>query len=212
MKKTVIFDMDGTLLDSMPYWYETGIEILSKYQINGYQEIMDNFYLYPASIVIRELGEKNQLNGHDVKKIMGEWRDRMVEHFQTKVNLKDHVPELLKKYQRLGYQMFVITGTQKPVAEMVLTKLGIREYFADVFDQSHFNSHKAELEFYTKVIKQLGLDKLDTIIFEDAIFAIKSSKASGAFTIGVYDHVSRHIVYELAEIADQFVMNFREII
>lgn len=210
--KTVIFDMDGTLVDSMEHWYHTGIEVLKKYNVEGYQDIMDNLHLVPASHVIIELGNQNKLNGHDATTILNEWRAMMSENFNSKINLKDYVPELLKKYQRLGYQMYVVTGTLKPAAEMVLSRLGIREYFKDVFDQSHFKSHKVELDFYTKVIDQLGLDKFNTIIFEDAIFAIKSGKASGAFTIGVYDHVSRHIVYQLAEIADQFVMNFREII
>lgn len=212
MKKTVIFDMDGTLLDSMPFWYDTGIEVLSHFKISNYQEIMDNFYLEPASKVVADLGKANKLNGHDSATIMNVWREKMTENFKTKIKLKDHVEELLKKYQRLGYQLIVITGTQKPIAEMALTRLGIRDYFSQVYDQSAFNSHKSELEFYSIVIKQLGLEKHDTIIFEDAIFAIKSGKHSGAFTIGVYDHVSRHIVYELAEIADQFVMNFKEII
>jgi beta-phosphoglucomutase-like phosphatase (HAD superfamily) len=212
MKKTVIFDMDGTLVDSMNQWYETGLEILKKYEIEGYQEIMDNFYRVPASRVIYDLQDQNRLNGHSARTIMDDWHNRMIQLFSTSVNLKDYVPELLKKYQRLGYQMFVVTGTNHKTAEMVLKRLGVSSFFEGIFDQNTFNSHKIELDFYSKVITQLNLDKFETIIFEDAIFAIKSGKASGAFTIGVYDHVSRHIVYELAEIADQFVMNFKEII
>jgi beta-phosphoglucomutase-like phosphatase (HAD superfamily) len=212
MAKTILFDMDGTLVDSMTFWYDTGIEIFNELKIVGYEPYMEHFYRRPASQVLEDLNKDKLLNGYDPKAIMDMWRDKMIENFKTKIKLKDHVIELLNKYQRMGYDMFIVTGTLKPIAEMVLTRLGIRHYFKEVYDQSTFNSHKIHVEFYTKVLEKLGLSKFDTMIFEDAIFGIESGKASGAFTIGVYDHVSRGIVYILAEMADQFVLNFRELI
>jgi beta-phosphoglucomutase-like phosphatase (HAD superfamily) len=212
MAKTILFDMDGTLLDSMTFWYETGIEVFKEFNLTGYEPFLENFYKRPGMFFLDDLKQANLLKGIDPILIMDRWREKMIFNLQTKVKLKDHVVELLEKYKRMGYDMYIITGTQKPIAEMALKRLGILHYFKGVHDQSTFNSHKVHLDFYTKVLAHLGLSKFDTMIFEDAIFGIESGKASGAFTIGVYDHVSRGAVYILAEISDQFVINFKELV
>ncbi len=206
MIKGAIFDLDGTLIDSMFIWDTIGEDYLKSFGIEPKEnlaEVFKTFTLEQAAEYYRNYYGITL----SVREIVDGINNMVAEIYRTKVVLKMGVRDFLKRLQRAGVKMCVATVTDRPVAEEVLKRLNVREYFSEIFTCSEVGFGKKTPEIYRKALKHLGTPKAETVVFEDVLHALKTAKEDGFKIAAVYDsHEPKQ--EEIKEISDYYITDF----
>ena len=206
MVKGAIFDLDGTLIDSMFIWDTFGDDYLKSLGIEPKENLAEVFKTFTL-----EQAAEYYRNYYDiklsVKEIVEGINNMVAEIYRTKVVLKPGISDFLKRLQGLGVKMCVATVTDRPIVEDVLKRLNIYEYFSEIFTCAEVGYNKETPEIYRKALKHLGTPKTETVVFEDVLHALKTAKTDGFKVAAVYDsHEPRQ--NEIKEISDYYITDF----
>ncbi|MDE7266023.1 MAG: HAD family phosphatase [Lachnospiraceae bacterium] len=186
MIKGAIFDVDGTLLDSMFIWDTIGEDYLRSIGYTPKENLKETFKcmsLYQAACYYQTeygvtLSVEEIMNGIN----------RMIDHrYRYEVMPKSGVREFLHKLNDMGVIMCIATATDKPFVQVALERCGIAQYFSEIFTCTIVGSGKDEPFIYREALKHIGTEKSATVVFEDALYALKTAKADGFWTAAVYD-------------------------
>lgn len=206
MIKGAIFDLDGTLIDSMFIWDTIGEDYLKSIGIvpkENLAEIFKTFTLEQAAEYYRKYYGVTL----PVQEIVDDINNMVAEIYRTKVELKPGVSGFLKRLQGLGVKMCITTVTDRPIVEDVLKLLNVREYFSEIFTCAEVGYNKETPEIYRYALKHIGTEKEKTVVFEDVLHALKTAKDDGFKVIAVYDtHEPRQ--EKMKEIADYYIEDF----
>ncbi len=211
MKKLVIFDMDGTILDSMKVWKEEGIKLLSQSHVPGVDIVIKKFNLMSAYEVAKYVAEKGETVASK-DDLINKWRSNMLERYLSDIETKPHVKEMLQMYRNKGYRLVLASGTPQHIARAALTRLDLIDYFAAVYDEIIIDKSKKNPEFFSQIMEQEGYSPEQTIVIDDAVFAIKAAHNSGAYTIAIYDDLSKDLKEEIMAYADQYIYDYSELL
>ena len=208
MIKGAIFDLDGTLLDSMFIWDTIGEEYLRSLGKEPHEDLKETFMtltLEEAAVYYRE----NYGVTLSVEEIVDGVNSMVEQTYRTKVTLKPGISEYLAWLKENRVRMCVATVTDRYLVEETLERLGVRHYFSEIFTCAEVGFGKDKPIIYQKALEHLGTAKDETYVFEDMLFALNTAKTDGFPTVGVYD---RHEVHqdELKELADYYVLDFTD--
>ena len=208
MIKGAIFDLDGTLLDSMFIWDTIGEEYLRSLGKEPHEDLKETFMtltLEEAAVYYREHYGVTL----SVKEIVDGVNAMVEQTYRTKVTLKPGISEYLAWLKENGVRMCVATVTDRYLVEETLDRLGVRHYFSEIFTCAEVGFGKDKPIIYQKALEHLGTEKSDTYVFEDLPFALNTAKTDGFPTVGVYDRHEAH-QDELKELADYYVLDFTD--
>ena len=208
MIKGAIFDLDGTLLDSMFIWDTIGEEYLRSLGKEPHEDLKETFMtltLEEAAVYYREHYGVTL----SVKEIVDGVNAMVEQTYRTKVTLKPGIAEYLAWLKENGVRMCVATVTDRYLVEETLERLGVRHYFSEIFTCAEVGFGKDKPVIYQKALEHLETAKDETYVFEDMLFALNTAKTDGFPTVGVYD---RHEVHqdELKGRADYYVLDFTD--
>lgn len=202
--KGAIFDMDGTLLDSMQYWDTVGKEYLERRGITVDKKTENNI----LNIGILRFSEFCRENyGMDVtyEEVLYDIHAIMEEKYETVVTLKTGAKEMLERFKQNGVKMCVATATEQSTAKKVLKKLGILDYFSEVFTSTMVGKGKESPLIYETALSHLGTPKDETYIFEDAWYAINTAHNNGFKVVGIEDANTVIPTSEIVPLCDYFL-------
>lgn len=202
--KGAIFDMDGTLLNSMKYWDTVGIEYLERSGIK-YTNDKENNVLEVGILGFTEYCNKTYGLNKTYKQVLGEIHDIMDEKYMTSVRLKRGADKMLEKLRQNGVKICLATATEASSAKKILEKLGVLDYFEHVITTSMVGQSKRSPLIYEKALELLGTSKEEAYVFEDAVYAIKTAKGAGFNVIGIEDECSALPSNEVAKMCDYFL-------
>ena len=206
--KAAIFDLDGTLLDSMHIWDTFGEEYLKSIGVaprEGVNRAVGNLSIVQAAQYFREeygvpFSEEEIMDGIN----------RLAEKcYREEAPLKKGVREFLAKLHAQGVKMCVATATDRYLVDAALTRCGVRQYFSEIFTCTEVGSGKDEPVIFRRALAFLGENRQNTVFFEDALYAVKTAKADGFFVCAVYDPHERN-ASALRALADMYVMGMDE--
>lgn len=184
--KGAIFDLDGTLLDSMFVWNTMGSDYLKSRGITpepGLNEKFKTMSIVQAANYYRD----NYGLTDSVQEIMDDV-NRIIEGFYyEKAVIKPGVKEFLEKLKAAEIKMCVATATDRHLAEAALKRNEIFDYFIDIFTCTEVGAGKDSPVIFETARNRLGCLEDQTIVFEDAPHAIKTAKAAGFKTACVLD-------------------------
>ena len=206
MIKGAIFDLDGTLLDSMFIWDTFGedyLRTLGKEPKENLTETFKTFTLEQAAEYYRE----HYGVALSVNEIVDGVNEMVAKLYRTKVTLKDGVREFLEALKSQGVKMCVATVTDRPIVEDVLCNLGIRDFFTEIFTCAEVGYNKETPHIYRVALEVLGTKKDETVVFEDALHALITAKKDGFKVAAVYDRHERHQT-QMKENGDYYITNY----
>lgn len=183
-----IFDMDGTLVDSMPYWSRLT------------EEYLDTLHLPEADILeLRERAAQMSLREsaelfQDVlglektpEEIQLEMGDLMDHHYQNDIPLRDGVRDYLEKLRDEGVSMCVATLTPAPLARLCLERLGIADFFAFVLSSDDVGAGKDRPDIFLQAAWEFGVYPPDVAVYEDSHYAARAAREAGCVVVGIYE-------------------------
>lgn len=205
--KGAIFDLDGTLLDSMSMWDNVGEQYLCSIGIRpkeGLSAILKDMSLQQGAEYMKKTYGVEKTSDEIIAGI-----NAIVECFYTsKAQLKDGAAEFLQYLTERGVKMCIATATDKYLVEAALSRLGARAYFSEIFTCNGVGHGKDEPHIYEAACKRLGTSKESTLVFEDAAHAIETAKAAGFPVAGVFD-ASEENQKKVQELSDVYITDFR---
>ena len=208
--QSAIFDMDGTLLDSMPIWKGLGASMLRQLGIEPAPELEEKLKTLSLRDGVAYCRDYYQLP-QTVDQLVGLVFDKIHEFYCEKVQPKPGVEKFLSLLKMEGVWMYVATATDRPLAEAALRHAGLDGYFRGLITSQEVGVGKGEsAEIYERAMRRLQSNKKDTVVFEDAYHAIQTAKAAGFRVAAVYDEAEEENQPAIRQLADYYIRSFEE--
>lgn len=209
-KHFAIFDMDGTLVDSMVFWQRLGREFLASRDITErvdevLKRIIPMTMTDSAALFIREFGLPG--TQEDLAAEMNAIMDR---HYRFDVPLKPGVLEYLDMLRSTGVKMCVASATPVHLIRACLTRLGVAEYFSFLISCDEAGAGKDRPEVYLLASEKLEAAPRETAVYEDALYAAKTAKKAGFYTVGVYDKCAAENWEALKSLSDEAIRDWKD--
>jgi HAD superfamily hydrolase (TIGR01509 family) len=205
--KYAIFDMDGTILDSMPAWKNLGRDYLIEKGIKvpkNLNEILSAMSMTESANYFRkEFGI-----GDCSEQIISDINQLIEDKYKHEMPLKPYVKEYLSNLKRDKVVMCVATATPLLLAEVALKRLEILSYFSFVVCCDEVGVGKSKPDIFHLALEKMGAVIEDTVVFEDAHYAMKTAKDAGFYTIGVYDESAEKSKEEMQLLCDRYIDSF----
>lgn len=204
-KKFAIFDMDGTLTDSMGFWNRLADEFLAR---RGFPPLSPE--LQEESIALTMGGTANLFIrayhlSETPEQICAEINGLMEAHYRTDVPLKPGAAELLERLHGAGFKMCIASSTDPALIGICLRRLGVRDHFQFLLSCEEVGVGKTQPAVYLEAARRLGGTPDNTIIFEDILVAARTAKQAG-FSLGIiYDENSADEQEQLKALADCYI-------
>ena len=209
--KGVIFDLDGTLFDSMGIWTEVDIAFFRNHGMkmpSDYQNKIKDMHFRTMAIYTKERFHMRS----SIDDIMNEWCELCYDKYANDVPLKAGVKEVLDILKENGIKIAFATANTTELSEVCLKNNGIFDYFDAHAYLHETETDKSDPDVYLLACERLGLSPEDCIVFED-LFAGINGAVRGGFTVcGVYDKHSRKDAYNIKKIADYYINSFEELL
>ena len=207
----VIFDMDGTLIDSMPYWDRLTDEYLDQMQLSEKVKTILRYKVQSMSMLESAALFKEVLDlPHTPVQIELEMGDIMDRHYQEDIPLKPGVKAYLQKLREQDVAMCVATLTPVPLARACLERLGIADYFVFILSCDDVGAGKDQPYIYLQAAWEFGADPSEVAVFEDAHYAARTAKQAGFWVVGMYDETHAKHWPEMQYICDETIQSWDE--
>ena len=202
-KRNIIMDMDGTLADSMPFWKKSARE----YAILRGADIPDNFDEITGVMDLNDYAEyvKNVLGiDTNLEQITEAAVEIMNKHYEKDIPAKDGMTELVTREYEAGSRLVVFTASDRRSVEILLSHLGIRECFYDIYTVYDVGLKKSDKNSYLKVAELAGMKDISQVwVYEDILRGVKAAKEAGLNVCAVYDEDSAGDWEDIKELVDK---------
>lgn len=204
-----IFDLDGTLLDSMFIWETVGEKYLTSIGIE-HPEGMNKVFRFTSLLNAAKTVKERFCLNMTVPEIMENVNNYAKEIYVRDVKPKKGVIELLDKLKSRNVKMCIATATDLSPVTAVLRKNNMLHYFGEIFTEAIIGHGKREPYMFREAIKFLGTEKESTWIFEDALYSITTAKKEGFPVVGVYDKSEKN-PEEVKKLSDIYIKDYSEL-
>ncbi len=209
--EAVIFDLDGTLVDSMRVWTDIDDMFLEKYGFEepekfhegmegkSFSETAQYFLdIFPGLTMTREELEQ-------------EWLDMAYEMYTSKIRLKEGAYEFIINMRERGVKLGIATSNNRALAEGCLSFNGVLEYFGSIWTSCEAKAGKPNPAVYLRVAETLGVSPENCLVFEDVPMGILAGKNAGMKACAVDDWFSKPQEDKKRELADYYIRSYYDI-
>ena len=209
--QSAIFDMDGTLLDSMPMWKQLGFYLLDRHGIRPPDDLPERLKPMGLRDGVAFCKEYCGLPG-TVEELIAEAEVHVEDFYRHEVQPKPGVKQALSLLKMEGVWMYTATATDRPLTEIALRHAGLTDFFRGIVTSREAGQHKKDgPAVYEHALTRLRSTKKDTVIFEDAVHAIRTAKAAGFRVAAIYDAAAEDDQEEIKGLADYYYRSFEEL-
>ena len=205
--KAAIFDLDGTLIDSMWVWEKVDKEFVARRNLNipeNYaEEVAGLSFEQTAQYTIEKLGLSDS-----VQDLVAEWNDMGKYEYANNVKLKAQAKEYILKLKSLGVKLSTATSLSPVLSEIVLKSNGIYDLFDEQCHAYEVNKGKSEPDIFLLAAEKLGVSPEHCIVFEDILPGVASAKKAGMKVFCMHDEYSKHNMTKIQTIADGYLYDF----
>lgn len=207
--KAAIFDLDGTLIDSMWVWEKVDKEFLAKRNLSVPKNYGENIaglsFEQTAQYTIDNLGLTDS-----VQELVAEWNEMGAYEYANNVKLRAHAKDYLLKLKSLGVRLSTATSLSPVLSELVLKSNGVYDLFHEQCHADEVGKGKTEPDIFLLAAKKLGVDPEHCIVFEDILPGVISAKKAGMKVFCVHDEYSKHNISKIQDIVEDYLYDFRD--
>lgn len=204
MIRGAIFDVDGTLLDSMAIWEDAGARYLKGLGIQAQEDL--GKLLFPMSL---QEGAAYMKARYDLKlsvsQIIEGVGDTVRDYYFYEASLKKGAADFLGKLSKKDIPMAVATSSEREHIEAAFKRLNVNQYFQKIFTCSQVGAGKSRPDIYFAAGRYLGTEPRETYVFEDVLHAIETADNAGFKTVGIYDRFSESKQEEIRKHSDIYL-------
>lgn len=209
MIRGAVFDIDGTLLDSMPVWEHAGeryVRSRGKTPETGLAERLFPMSLEESAVYLKEQYALKQSPEEILEGI-----DAVIAGFYEKeVPLKQGAAEFLKELQDRHIPMAAATSGRGALAEKAFERLGIRSCFKRIITCTEIGKGKNEPDIFLAAAEVIKAAPEEIWVFEDTLHAVQTAAHAGFRTVGVFDEASSGQTEEIQKTADIFLYHLKD--
>ena len=206
----LIFDLDGTLIDSNGIWVEVDKTFLSRrnapYTPEYYQGVAHTI-LQNCAVFTKEYLHLEE----SCEEIIAEWMELAKDAYRS-VPLKPHVREYLERCRSAGHRMAIFTACVPEHCRTALACHRLEPYFERIIYAQELGVDKKSPEIFRKAAALLGVRPKDCVLFDDSLSACRGAKAAGMTVVGVQDLVFQNAEPDMRELCDQYITGFQELL
>ncbi|MGI6561243.1 MAG: HAD family hydrolase [Clostridia bacterium] len=200
-----VFDMDGTLLDTMKYWRSAAFEIAKQRGVKGMTDdlecVLRKMTVRSGLEYIRSLTGTNLLDKVSFQDVLS-----VIEyHYRHSAEPKKGAVEFLEALAEKNIPMCVASATPGKQVEIALEKTGIRDYFDFILTPDDYPKGKHDPDIFHAVLRKFDCEAEDVALFEDALYSIKTAKALGFYIVGVEDEFEIKNKEEILTLCDEYI-------
>ena len=186
MLKGAIFDMDGTLIDSMAMWRGLAERYVRSLGLEPRENVREKNQKRTFQGMVEELRSFYGLDKSQ-DQAAAEMRQVIADFYAHEVTVKEGVPAFLQALNDAGVRCCIATATDRDLAMIALERCGLLPYFSAMFCCSEVGAGKNRPDVFRCALAHLGTKKEETLVFEDALYAVRTAKADGFQVAGIYD-------------------------
>ena len=209
-KKAVIFDLDGTLVDSMWMWKAIDIEYLGKFGIAlppTLQKDIEGMSFSETAVYFKETFQIKD----SLEEIKADWNRMAYEKYTKEVSLKNGAKEFLQFCKKNGIKLGIATSNSRELVDATLEALQIREYFDCVMTACEVAKGKPAPDIYLAVADKVQVSPAECLVFEDIEMGILAGKKAGMEVCAIEDEFSMNQIELKKKLADYYIKDYVEL-
>lgn len=210
-KKAVIFDLDGSLVDSMWLWKEIDIEFLGARGMElpeDFQQKIEGMSFTETAVYSKERFRLTET----VEELKEIWNAMAMDKYAHEVTYKPHAEQFLKYCKEQGILMGIATSNSRELVQAVSDALGFHNYIETIVTSCDVNRGKPAPDVYLEVARQLQVKPEECLVFEDIPAGIMAGKAAGMTTCAVEDAYSADMAGEKRRLADYYITDYIQVL
>ena len=208
--KAVIFDLDGSLVDSMWMWHQIDIEYLGRFGIPlpvDLQSRIEGMSFQETAVYFKE----HFPIPDTLEQIKADWNRMAWDKYANEVPLKKGVEEFLNYCRQNGLLLGIATSNSRELVENVLSVHHIRDFFSSIVTGGDVQKGKPSPEVYLRAAAELRVPPEHCLVFEDIIPGIQAGKNAGMRVCAVEDEYSAPVREKKQELADYYIQDYVEL-
>lgn len=209
--KAVIFDLDGTLVDSMWMWKEIDREYLGRYGISLPDDLQGSVEGMSFSETACYFKERFQIP-ESLEQIKRTWNEMAWEKYEKQVPLKTGAMKFLSLLRERKISMAIATSNSRELVEMVTKVHGIYDYFSVIVTGCDVQKGKPAPDVYLKAAEEITVRPEDCLVFEDIVQGIMAGKNAGMRVCAIEDKYSAFQEEKKRALADYYICTYDEIL
>lgn len=206
----VIFDMDGTLLDTMGIWDSAPLALLAERGVRCTEQIASTFHGLGFEAAAEHLS-RTYLPQYAPETLMEQIVERVTEAYRDEVKPKPGAGELLQELSRQGIPLAVVTSNRRALAEAAFRRLGWQDFFRVLITAREFGCSKQSPEIFSFVASQLGAEPGRCLVFEDSLQPAQAASSLGMSVVAILDPADRQHWQQLSALAVEAVQDFTKL-
>jgi len=208
--KAAIFDMDGTLLDSMLVWRSVNLNFLREQGIEPTPQQEEDILNLSGSMAIGYVKEHFGIEV-EFEALLKHSLSLLIPFYRAGAPHKPGALSYLKRLRARGIKTVLATATPARDALMAVNQAGLTPHLDYIFSTEMLGLSKSSVEFYDTLCGLIGEEKGDCVMFEDALYAMRGAKAAGLGVIGITDPTNAHDRAAILEICDRVIDSYDEL-
>ena len=207
----IIFDVDGTILDSMNVWFKVTSNF---FELHGLVLTDEQAEAYKEMTLEESLPQINAQYGLGMtnEEIFNEFRTLVSREYSNTIMLKPGIDTYLKRLRDNGTKIAVATSGYEGMCKSAFRRLGIIDYIDAYAFSSEVGVNKGNPDIYLLAAKRIGILPHECTVFEDIALGIGTASKAGFKTCAVYDDTNANQTQLLKQISDRYITGWQDLL
>ncbi len=206
-----IFDVDGTLLDSMSVWWDVLIDF---FKMHGSELSDEEATKYKDYTLDESIPVMIDLLGLDMTKeeVLSALQEMIFEQYKNNIPLKKGADKYLKKLHNDGVKIAIATSGYEELCKLAFERLGVWQYIDACAFSSEVGVNKSNPDVYLLAAKRLGVSPEECTVYEDIVNGINGAKKGGFTTCAIYDSSNADETDVLKQLSDHYITGWEDLL